>query len=204
MIFDMQDPVAVMRCAEILRRPGMVALVPTETVYGLVCRWDDTAAREKIYQLKHRDPNKLLAMFATTLSVAEAHGMMITPEMAKVAAALMPGPLTLIGALQENSGTIGLRIPDHPFIQALLAKLDFPLASTSANRSGSPDALTASEAATMLDGDVDICIDGGAIPPGRLASTVVNFSCSPWKVLRSGEISAEEIQKVIDEPMTDI
>ena len=66
-------------CRAILDADGVV-LLPTETVYGLVCRWDRPAAREKIYQLKLRETSKLLAMFAASADSAAHFGAVFTPH----------------------------------------------------------------------------------------------------------------------------
>ena len=71
------NPQTLREAVETLRRGGVIAL-PTETVYGLVCRWDDAAARERIYALKRRPSNKLLQMLAADLTQAATFGVTVT------------------------------------------------------------------------------------------------------------------------------
>ncbi|MDD3119344.1 MAG: Sua5/YciO/YrdC/YwlC family protein, partial [Victivallales bacterium] len=72
-------------CAATLHRPGAVALVPTETVYGLVCRWDDRTAVERIYQLKDRSESKPLALFVATPEQLATLGIALPENARKLA-----------------------------------------------------------------------------------------------------------------------
>ena len=176
---------AVAEAAAVLRRPGTVVLVPTETVYGLVCRASDEAARKRIYELKHREASKPLALF--TADWRKLDGVRLEGLPAALAEKYCPGPITII-APGVDGGTVGFRIPDHPFILKLLRELDFPLASTSANLSGQPNVLTVAEALAQLRGEPDLAIDGGAIAPGALASTVVDATGTTPRILRQGAL----------------
>ena len=102
----------------------------------------------------------------------------------------MPGPLTVI-APTESGDSIGFRMPDHPFLSALLAELGEPLLQTSANLSGAPDSLTLADALAGLDGEVDVAVDGGALPPGSLASTVVDARTEQLSILRQGALKLD-------------
>ncbi len=197
-IIPLQDfEQAVAACCEVLRTPGAVLLIPTETVYGLVCRWDDHAARETIYALKVRDGRKPLAMFAANAAALESAGVILDGNPRKLLQEFTPGPITIIAAGREGV-TIGFRIPDHPFVKMLLAQCGFPLASTSANRSGMPNALSIQEALADLAGQPELVIDAGNIPADSKASTVVDASkANEWKILRPGPIPEEAIRSVL-------
>lgn len=183
-------------CLEAFKRPGGVLLVPTETVYGLVCRWDDKKAIERIYELKGREKAKPLALFADSVATLKKNAVYLNQTAEKLASKLCPGALTVI-VPTLTVGTVGFRIPDHPFILELLRKLACPLASTSANRSGEANALNVDEALAMLDGEPDLVIDGGAIPAGRQASTVVMALDDSLKILRPGPISENQLYSAI-------
>ncbi|MBQ6474133.1 MAG: L-threonylcarbamoyladenylate synthase, partial [Victivallales bacterium] len=156
---------------KVLQNDGVVA-IPTETVYGLACRWDSQPARELIYRLKRRPANKLLQMLADSVEMAVRAGLRPDPRLARIARRFWPGALTLV-APATNGNTIGLRIPAHPFTLELLGQLMFPLACTSANLSGHPAGLTAEQAIAELDGEPHALVDGGPVPPsGGLPSTV--------------------------------
>ncbi|MFA6715028.1 MAG: L-threonylcarbamoyladenylate synthase [Victivallales bacterium] len=183
-------------CIEALKLPGGVLLTPTETVYGLVCRYDDPKAVQRIYELKGREKNKPLAIFADSVSALEKFGVPLNRNAKKLAAKFCPGALTIIVPVPDGR-TIGFRIPDHPFMLELLKELKYPLASTSANRSGEPNALNMKAALEMLAGEVDITIDGGVIPPGRRASTVVMAMENEIKILRPGPVSEAQLYSAI-------
>ncbi|MDD5698659.1 MAG: L-threonylcarbamoyladenylate synthase [Victivallaceae bacterium] len=183
-------------CAAVLECPGTVLLIPTETVYGLVCRWDDRAAIERIYALKKREPAKPLALFTASAAVLSQFGFHLNRTAEQLAAACCPGALTIV-VPSPAGDTFGFRIPDHPFVLGLLRRLGYPLASTSANRSGEPDAGNVDTALGMLEGQVDAVVDGGAIPPDNRASTVVLAREDGLQILRPGPISEARLQAAL-------
>jgi L-threonylcarbamoyladenylate synthase len=183
-------------CAEQLSQRGSVILVPTETVYGLVCDWRDRTAIDRIYALKQRDHGKPFALFADSLAMLENHGIKLPENARRLAEKFCPGPITIIIPGPDGK-TVGFRIPDHPFILALIEQYGHPLASTSANSSGMPNALTVNEAVAMLDGEPDIAIDSGSLSANAAASTVVMVNKDKIKIIRTGPISADEIFSTI-------
>jgi len=172
----------------ILSMPDGVLLVPTETVYGLVCDAAHEAARAKIYEMKHRPASKLLTLFFHSVEAAAA-SLPDLPDTAKCfAAAFCPGAITLV--VPDGAGFTGFRIPDHPALLSLLKSYGRPLASTSANLSGQPPAHTVDEALSSLAVPPDAVLDGGPIPPESAASTVVKVeSDGSWSVLRPGPVT---------------
>ena len=180
----------------VLRRGDGVLLVPTETVYGLVCDASHEAARAKIYEMKRRPSSKLLTLFFASREAAEA-SFPDMPEPAKrFAAAFCPGPVTLI--VPDGGAFTGFRIPDHPDLLRLLAAYGRPLASTSANLSGQPPAHTVDEALKSLAMPPDGILDGGAIPPDSAASTVVKIlRDGTWSILRPGPVSEEMLRSAL-------
>lgn len=175
--------------AEALRAPGKVAVVPTETVYGLVSRVTPEGT-ERIYALKHRAGSKRLGWFVGDWRSLEKYGVVLTSAVRKLAERFMPGAVTVI-APTVDGGSIGFRVPDHPFLAALLAELGEPLLQTSANLSGAPDSLSLDAALTGLDGEVDAAVDGGVLPPGSLASTVVDARTDALRILRQGALKLD-------------
>jgi len=196
-----ESEAAVEAAARILlgSRKGGVVLAPTETVYGLICAFDDTKARDRIYALKHRPAEKLLAAFLPDLSFVERFAPFPPGPARRIARRFMPGPVTLV--LPDGKGsTFGFRIPDHPFILSLLKRVRIPLASTSANRSGSPASLDVPDALASLDGEPDLAVDGGAIPSGSRASTVIRVEPSgDWRILRPGPVTEEMLRTFLEE-----
>lgn len=181
---------------DVLRRDDGVLLVPTETVYGLVCDASHEAARAKIYEMKRRPASKLLTFFFASRQAAEA-AFPAMPETAKrFAAAFCPGPVTLI--VPDGDAFTGFRIPDHPALLNLLKACGRPLASTSANLSGQPPAHTVDEALASLAFPPDGVLDGGAIPPDSAASTVIKVERDgAWSILRPGPVTEDMLRAAL-------
>ena len=193
----LQDsPLAIPHAVNELRN-GRVVAVPTETVYGLVACWNSTAARQEIYRLKHRPADKRLQMLAADIDTAVQAGLKPNAMLRKIADAFWPGPPTVI--VEANDGdTIGLRIPNHPFVLQLLRELKEPLATTSANLSGTPAAVTPEEAVANLDGRPALLIDGGRVTvTDGASSTVVSIIGESLKLLRQGPVSLDDIQAAL-------
>ena len=190
---------ALPEALRLLNIPGSVLLVPTETVYGLVCSWHDQAARARIYELKHRSENKPFAAFIPDLDSLPEEAVL--PESArKLARKFCPGPITLV-VPERGGSTFGFRIPDHPFIRELLKAHGEALASTSANLSGKAPARNVDQGLRSIDGEVDLAADGGALAPDSPASTVVRiFEDSSWKILRPGPVSEAQIAECAGSP----
>lgn len=195
-LFNENDEGAVEAIRDILLKGG-VAAVPTETVYGLACAWDNADAREKIYSLKRRPHEKRLQMLAPDIASAVKAGLLPDDRLERIAARFWPGPLTVVAKADGrgvNGDSIGLRIPDRPFILKLLNALGTPLAATSANLAGCPPGLTAKEAVAGLDGTPDALVDGGLVTEtGGKASTVISLLGDTPAVLREGPLPLQEI-----------
>ncbi len=150
---------------------------------------------------KDRPPEKAIPILLESLDQLS----LVASEPGRNALALArrfwPGPLTIVMAKHPRvpaavaRDTVGVRVPDHPTALALLA-LSGPLAVTSANLSGSPSPLTASEVRQQLDGRLELILDGGAVP-GGIASTVVDCTGPDLILLRSGPLSLEQLRAAL-------
>ena len=189
-LYSAADPAALPAAAAALRTPGAVLLLPTETVYGLVCRAADDTARRRIFELKARPDVKPLGWFVADWRAMERYGAVFSAAARVAARAYTPGALTMIVPLQQG-GTVGFRVPDHPLLAALLREVGEPLAQTSANRSGAPDARSCREALAGLAGEVDLAVDAGELPPDARASTVADFTGETPKILRQGAVKLD-------------
>ncbi|MDP7395534.1 MAG: L-threonylcarbamoyladenylate synthase [Lentisphaeria bacterium] len=172
---------------------GEVGIVPTETVYGIVCQQGNDSGVERIFRMKVRDPQKKLQVLIADQAAVAA---VVTPTtmLSALAAAFWPGPLTIV--VEDSHGmTHGLRQPDHAFVAAVLRELGTPLVTTSANISGSPPATEAATAMSELAAAPDFVVDGG--PCCGRASTVVRLhGDGRLEVVRDGDISTEQLTAV--------
>jgi L-threonylcarbamoyladenylate synthase len=178
---------------------GEPVAVPTETVYGLAADATNAEAVAGIYEAKGRPSFNPLIVHVPDSAAAERIGD-FTAEARRLAEQHWPGPLTLVVPLRKGSGvasivtaglpTIGLRVPSHPAMQALLRAAGRPLAAPSANASGSISPTRAEHVLRSLDGRIPLIIDGGATQRG-LESTIVAATGGSLRLLRPGPIQLE-------------
>lgn len=192
-------------CAELLRE-GRLTAVPTETVYGLCANGLNAEAVAEIFAVKGRPENKPLSLMVAGKEDAKTlcHDI---PEAAYVLMdAFWPGPLTIVLPAKEHipsvvlagGNTVGLRCPAHPLTIELLKKCGFPLAGPSANPSGKPAPVSAGEVLAYFNGKIPAVLDGGTCENGE-ASTILDMSVTPYRVLRQGTLSMEKIEGVLRE-----
>lgn len=178
-------------------RGGGLAILPTDTVYGLAADGENAAAVARLFRAKGRPPDKAIALLAASAEQAGAVADLEGPEMARLIARWWPGPLTVVArarvALPDGvgaGGTVGVRVPDDAVTRAVAAALGRPLAVSSANRSGEAAVATFAEAVRDLRDWADLALDGGPCPLG-LASTVVDCTGERLRVLRQGSAVVE-------------
>lgn len=197
--------VAVRRTADALRA-GQLAVVPTETVYGLAARADSPAAVATIFEVKGRPAHNPVIVHVAGLAMARACVAEWPAAAERVARAFWPGPLTMVlpraatipDGVTAGGPTVGIRWPGHPFMQALIRACGFPLAAPSANPANGLSPTQASHALRTLGGRVPIIVDGGPCQVG-VESTVVDLTCQPARVLRPGMVLAPALAAVLGE-----
>ncbi len=195
---DDADPAALERCLA----TGGVAVVPTDTVYGLACDPRRPAAIRRMHAIKGRADARPAAVMFFTLAAAGALIEALGPRTRAAARATLPGPVTLLvpdpearWALAGGSGTVGLRVPDLPERLGGLRGLTRPLLQTSANPTGGRDPARLAELDPELVAQVDLVLDGGSLP--GLASSVVdlrNYEASGrWTLVRAGAVPGSRL-----------
>ncbi|MEN8173370.1 MAG: L-threonylcarbamoyladenylate synthase [Chloroflexota bacterium] len=200
-IISTQNPNLISRALEVLDSGNLVAF-PTDTVYGLAARINDTEGIVKLYQAKGRADTKAIAVLMHSINDLAHVAINISSTAQTLAGYFWPGPLTLIlhrhPALPEilsPTPTLGVRVPDHPDALALL-KASGPLAVTSANLSGQEDARTAQNVFDQLEGRLALILDGGRTPGGQ-ASTVLNCLGPELEILRPGPLAMDDLMDVL-------
>lgn len=189
-----------------LLREGEIVAIPTETVYGLAANAFNPSAVIKIFQAKNRpqfDP--LIVHFPSIETVRKSVAEFPSAAMA-LAEAFWPGPLTLLLKKQPvipdlvtaGLSTVAVRCPDHPLTQALLQKLDFPLAAPSANPFGYVSPTRPEHVQAQLGDSVSYILDGGPCSVG-VESTIVGWDQGKLTVYRTGGTTIEAIEKVAGE-----
>lgn len=187
---------AVREAADALRLGGVIVF-PTETVYGIGVISGDAGALARLRALKERDAAKPFQFLAADLSMAKRMGAVFATKPEKLARNYWPGPLTLVVPDGTGDGTLGIRVPDSPFVLALCRELGRPIVSSSANPAGAPPPTTA-DAADVFGDAVDLLIDGGSAADG-VPSTVVLCRADAFEILRRGGIDDGDIRAAWEE-----
>jgi L-threonylcarbamoyladenylate synthase len=151
---------------------GGVAVIPTDTVYGLAARPDRPAAVARLYTIKGRAEGKPIALLAADAAATPVRHALTS---------FWPGALTIV------SGGEGYRVPAHAWTRRLLSACGGLLRVTSANLSGRRPATDAPQALADVGLSADIVVDDG-VSPGGVASTVVRLDADGPTVLRQGAV----------------
>jgi L-threonylcarbamoyladenylate synthase len=203
------DPAAIDAAAAAIESGGVIA-IPTETVYG-VATLPTEQSLDKLLHVKRRSPEKGIQLLVDSIDQVEQLAT-LTPSAAALARRYWPGGLTIVLArradvdvpetLSGGRPTLGFRLPDHGVPRALARRLG-PIAASSANISGEPDATDADRVRRTLAEELDLIVDDGPVR-GGVPSTVVDCSDpnSPPKVLREGAISAQAIASAARDGLT--
>jgi L-threonylcarbamoyladenylate synthase len=178
---------------------GEPVAVPTETVYGLAADATNSEAVARIYEAKGRPAFNPLIVHVPDLAAACAIGTFSDVAM-ELANKHWPGPLTLVVPLDKDARiaslvtaglpSVGLRVPDHPAMKALLRASGRPLAAPSANASGSISPTRAEHVLKSLGGRIRLIIDGGPTKRG-IESTIVAETGGSLRLLRRGPIEVD-------------
>lgn len=172
---------------------GMVGVIPTDTVYGLVCRATDEGAVASLYDLKKRE-NKPGTLIAASIDQLVELG--IKARYLKAVEQYWPNPISIVIPNHElayihlGKGGIATRIPNHKELQDLL-KQTGPLLTTSANQPGKPEANNIQEAKKYFGDQIDFYVDDGDLR-GRQPSTVIRIVDDAVEVLREGAVKIDE------------
>ena len=186
------QPRLIRLAAEILRAGGVIAY-PTDSSYALGCRIGDAEAARRIRQLRGVDARHHLTLVCRDLAHVGRFARMDNRQF-RVLRRGTPGSFTfLLRATPEvprrvqhpKRSTIGVRVPDHAIVRALLNALDEPILSSTLILAGDTQPLNDAQAiAARLGGRIEAIIDSGPCP--ALPSTVIDLETSPPTVVRLG------------------
>lgn len=193
----------ILHAAELLRSSEIVA-IPTETVYGLAANALDEVAVSKIFSAKNRPSFDPLIVHVASVDEIKKWVKNIPEQAQTLAAAFMPGPLTLVlpkahsipDIVTSGHDTVAIRVPDHPLSAQLLTLLEFPLAAPSANPFGYVSPTSAEHVRQQLGGKISYILDGGPCSVG-LESTIVAFENEVPVILRLGGLDVESICRTL-------
>jgi len=201
----------VHRAVEVLAA-GQLVVFPTETVYGLAASALDARAVTKLVEVKGRRRDHPLTLAIRSADEARDY----VPDMSRLAHRLArrcwPGPVTLVvddshpeslvrrlplevRRVVSPGSTVGLRVPGHQVILDVLQMLSGPLALSSANPTGQPEATTAAEVLDALGDKVAVVLDDGPCRFGQ-PSTVVKVEGDRYEVLRVGVVPEQTLRRL--------
>lgn len=201
--------------AAMMLRAGALALVPTETVYGVgvsvaaYAQSDELPAEgsgyRRIFSLKRRDIEQTVPWLVGGPEALDEYGVDVSDETRALARAFWPGALTLIvraapnvpAFMQAADGTVALRASASPVVRALVHMCKSPLAVTSANTHGAPAPTSFEEVEPRILAGVDVALDAGATTC-RDASTIVSFVHGKLEIVRHGALSDERIHTALE------
>lgn len=184
--------------ADHLRTPSQIAVIPTDTVYGVVARAADPAAVAKLYALKHREAKPGTIVAANIDQLVE---LGVKRRYLTAVEQFWPGAVSVIipcgdelEYIHQGVGSLAFRIPADTWLLALLEQTG-PLVTSSANQPGEPPATTVEEAKAYFGDDVEWYEDGGSI--NREPSTVIRILDDAIEIVRLGAVKMDETGKLI-------
>lgn len=202
---DPLDPSsAALDRAEAAIRRGLIVAIPTDALYTLVADPFSVPAVRKVYEAKGREIQRALPMLVRDVLMVEELARDITPRFRLLVRKFWPGQLTVIMPAAPsvplratgNTGRLAVRQANCKLAELLIARLNQPIIATSANISGLPTCRSGIEVFGVMDGRVDLVLDGG--PCEGIGASTVDITDPEWKLIKAGAISEREIAACLE------
>ncbi len=199
---EQPQPEVLERAATAIRR-GKVVAIPTDALYTLVADPFNLRAVSEVFRAKGRESQRSLPLLVGDMTGAEELASELNKRFFLLARRFWPGPLTIIVPASAkvplkvtgNTGRLALRQSRSRVANELIAMLNQPLVATSANISGHPTCRSGIEVFGVMDGRVDLVVDGG--PCSGEGATTVDITEPYWKLIRQGAITEKEIAECL-------
>lgn len=184
-----------------LLQKGQVIAFPTDTLYGIGADLNNEEAVQKLYSIKERPSDLPLILLGASKEALLPYVLDWTPLAEKLSQKFWPGGLTMIlkksfkvpDFVVSGFDTVGVRVPNHPVLLRILEAYGKPLATSSANISGSASTSTGRHVAEELyETELALLLDAGKTPFSE-QSTLIDLSGEIPIILREGVISCETI-----------
>ena len=198
------QPEFVMEAAEIIKTGGVIVF-PTRCLYGLGADAFNRQAVSRVFAIKQRSRKNPILVLIDRREQLEPLVKRIPAVATKLMEHFWPGRITLVfeardsvpDKLTAQTGKIGVRMPGHAVALALVKAVQGPITGTSANLSGRPGCHRIADLDLQIAGRLDLILDAGRLK-GGIGSTVVDVTGERLQIMREGEISAAEIQLVLE------
>ncbi len=182
---------------------GGVVAFPTESFYGLAVNATDEEAIQRLFAIKERKSSPVLILIGS-VQVLDRYVSHISKVAHELITQFWPGGLTLVfdakpnisSLLTAGTGKIGVRFSSHPVATELARAVSVPITGTSANISGQPASMSATEVFHSLGEVVDVILDGGKTKGGK-GSTILDTTVTPPRILREGMVGREQLKQFI-------
>lgn len=194
------QPRLIARAAQIVREGGVIAY-PTDSCYALGCRVGDQESMVRLRRIRDMDERRHLTLMCRDLSQIGTYAIVDNTRF-RLLKKLTPGSYTFIlpasrevprRLMHPRRRTIGVRVPDHPVAQALLAALGEPLLSATLILPGDEHPLSdPQEIRDRLERRIELVLDAGAC--GMEPSTVVDLTGPAPEIVRVGKGALEPLQ----------
>jgi L-threonylcarbamoyladenylate synthase len=192
------------QAVKVIKRGGSIVF-PTDTVYGLGVNALSSSSIERLFKIKKRPESKPVPVMVKDIEMAKQLAF-IDRKTEKILQEVWPGQVTAVlekkqivpEILTAGKSTIGLRIPDCQFTQALMEDLTEPITATSANFSGEPPLSSSMEVIKIFEKAYprpDLILDAGELPPSP-PSTVLDLTGPQPKILRVGPVTKKDLMKM--------
>ena len=177
--------------------------IPTDALYTLVADPLNLHAVGRVYAAKGREIHRSLPLLVSDILMAEELAKVVSARFRLLARYFWPGPLTVIAPASSrvplkvtgNTGRLAMRQSKSKTANALLERLAQPLIATSANISGQPTCKNGIECFGVMDGRVDLILDGGLAT--GMGATTVDVTEPYWRIIKEGAIAEKEIAEVL-------
>jgi L-threonylcarbamoyladenylate synthase len=196
------QPELLERAAAAIRRGKLVA-IPTDALYMLVADPFSLSAVACVFRAKGRESHRSLPLLVDDILMAEDLAAELNNRFYLLARRFWPGPLTVIVPASAkvplkvtgNTGRLALRQSRSKIAGDLITLMNQPLVGTSANISGHPTCRSGIEVFGMMDGRVDLVIDGGVCD--GVGATTVDITEPYWRLIKTGAIEEKEIAECL-------
>ena len=183
---------------------GQAVVFPTDTVYGIGVAVGLSLSPQAIFQAKRRDADKAIPWLVGNKGALSLYGRDVSQLAIDMAGQFWPGPLTLIvkaadnvpAAFRAQDGTIALRMPNDPVALALIERVGFPLATSSANFQGAKPPKTQRDIDPDFAAQVSVVL-GDDVPRSGVSSTIVDCTQEHPQILRAGDITAADFKALL-------
>lgn len=183
------------KAIEIFKNGGIVVF-PTDTAFGIGCRIDNEKAVKRLFKIRRRPKTKAVPVLFSSVDMVRKYVREVSHDVERLMEKYWPGALTIIlhcnkvtvpSLVRGGGETLGVRIPNNKIIQTIIAKVGSPILGPSANFSDGKTPYSFKELDKKLVDLVDFII-GGETSSGGRASTIIDCTVKPWKILRQGAV----------------